>query len=135
MKIPRPICARLAANAERELAAFFEGQGWGPSEGLRHIVDEWLVLRRLPGIEFRTGPLGRRAAVRGGPEVWEVVAASRAPGTREGVYAHFGWVDRARIEEALECYRLLPEPVDALIERNARLADAAADRVAGERSS
>jgi hypothetical protein len=41
------------------------------------LLDEGLKLRRFPGIVFRDGPTGRRAALVSGPDVWEVVRAIR----------------------------------------------------------
>jgi hypothetical protein len=45
----------------------------------RHI-DEGMRLEDHPGIVFRDGPAGRRAGLAAGPDVWEVIAATRASG-------------------------------------------------------
>ena len=37
------------------------------------LIDEGLRMEAHPGILFRDGPSGRRAALAGGPDVWEVV--------------------------------------------------------------
>jgi hypothetical protein len=42
------------------------------------FIDEALRAHEHPGIIFRPGPTGRRAALSGGPDVWEVVAALNA---------------------------------------------------------
>ena len=44
----------------------------------QRYIDEGMRLDRHPGIVFRDGPVGRRAVVVGGPDVWEVVAAARS---------------------------------------------------------
>ena len=42
------------------------------------------MTRRFPGIVYRDGPTGRRAAVVGGPDVWEIIRAlKRMPGKDE----------------------------------------------------
>jgi hypothetical protein len=41
-------------------------------------VNESLHTREHPGILFRSGPTGRRAALFGGPDVWEVITALNA---------------------------------------------------------
>lgn len=123
MKLPRPLCARLSPELEEELATFFEEHGWGPSEGLRVVIEEWVAARMIPGIEFRSGPLGRRAAVRGGPEVWEVVSVAQDVSPGEDLYAHFSWLDRRKVMAALEYYERFPERVDMILARNERLAD------------
>jgi hypothetical protein len=44
------------------------------------LIDEGLRMENHPGIVFRTGPTGRRAALASGPDVWEVVALLRGLG-------------------------------------------------------
>lgn len=123
MKLPRPLCARLSPQLEEDLAVFFEEHGWGPSEGLRVVIEEWIAARAIPDIEFRSGALGRRAAVRGGPEVWEVVSVAHEASAHDDVFEHFSWLDRERVRAALEYYERFPDRIDAILERNERLAD------------
>ena len=48
------------------------------------ILDEGLKTRRFPGIVYRDGPTGRRAAVVGGPDVWEIIRVlKQMPGKDE----------------------------------------------------
>ena len=42
------------------------------------LVDEGLRMAENPGVIFRDGPSGRRAALAGGPDVWEVVRAVKS---------------------------------------------------------
>src|SRR5687767_9047700 len=42
------------------------------------LVDEGLRMESFPGIVFRLGPSGRRAALARGPDVWEVVSRLRS---------------------------------------------------------
>ena len=48
------------------------------SSAANRLVDEALRMTEHPGIVFRTGPTGRRAALAGGPDVWEVIRAIRS---------------------------------------------------------
>lgn len=48
------------------------------SSAANRLVDEALRMTEHPGIVFRTGPTGRRAALAGGPDVWEVIRAVRS---------------------------------------------------------
>lgn len=51
---------------------------------LERLVAEGLDILDHPGIVFRDGPTGRRAALAVGPDVWEVVSALRyTSGTAE----------------------------------------------------
>lgn len=51
--------------------------GATPSGLAERLVDEGLRMAEHPGIVFKDGPSGRRAALALGPDVWEVVKASR----------------------------------------------------------
>lgn len=44
-----------------------------PSALAARFVDERLRMEEHPGIVFRKGPTGVRAAVEGGPDVWEII--------------------------------------------------------------
>src|SRR5260370_26590691 len=48
------------------------------SSAANRLVDEALRMAEHPGIIFRSGPTGRRAALAGGPDVWEVIRAIRS---------------------------------------------------------
>lgn len=123
MSLPRPLCTRLSREAEAELERVFLEQEWSPSEGLREIVREWLAVRRFARIEFRETRAGRRAALRGGPEVWEVAAAAgpdRAMSAAVG--QRFAGTRTEALEEALAYAKAHPERIDPIIAREERLA-------------
>ena len=120
MSLPRPLCTRIPPELELELESRFADLDWSPSEGLRAIVREWLVLGRFPGLEFRDTAVGRRAALRGGPEVWEVVAVS--DGDLARAQSHFDWVAAAALSEALAYAEEYPAEIRRIIDRNRRLA-------------
>jgi len=122
MSLPRPLCTRIPAGIEAELERRFDELAWSPSEGLRNVVREWLTLGRFPGLEFRDTALGRRAAVRGGPEVWEVAAVAGDAGADARVREHFSWVDAAALDEAVGYAEAFPDEIRRIIERNRRLA-------------
>lgn len=41
------------------------------------MAREWWTLEHLPALEFGEGPTGRRARIRGGPDVWEIALLAR----------------------------------------------------------
>jgi len=123
MSLPRPICTRMPPDLEVELERRLDELDWSPSRGLRNIVGEWLAVQRYPDLEFRDTALGRRAAIRAGPEVWEVVAVADSPGVTDGGVAHFSWVRPTAIEQANAYAAEAPEEIRRIIERNRRLAD------------
>ena len=139
MPLPRPICTRLPPDLEAELESRFRDLDWSPSEGLRAVVAEWLAGDRFAALEFRDTVVGRRAAVRDGPEVWEIAAVALSepdttPETWIGVWSgpvpprvreHFSWVAPDGLEQALRFAAAYPDDVVRIIERNRRLADRA----------
>jgi len=92
------------------------------------LIDEGLRMATHPGIVFRDGPAGRRAALPGGPDVWEVVALLR--GLRGNVEKR---VARAaeqlgltvgQVRAASRYYAEFPDEIDGEVAAN----DATADR-------
>lgn len=123
MPLPRPLCTRVSREVESELERVFLEQQWTPSQGLRRILLEWLALERFPQIEFRETRAGRRAALRGGPEVWEVAAAA-GPGRAmsAAVGQHFAGTRTEALEEALAYAKEYADQIDPIVSREERLA-------------
>lgn len=71
------ITTRLHPKLKASLEEFWRERGENPSAGLRHIAEEWWTLQHLPRIHFVDGASGRRAALRQGPDIWELVMVSR----------------------------------------------------------
>ena len=116
------ISTRLPTWLDEALRELFQANGEGPSEGLRRVAEEWWAMNRYPKLEFRDGTFERRAALRDGPEVWEIVFVQRD--YREdlvGLYEHFGPVDREAIDQALAYYQESPQRIDRRIEENDRI--------------
>ena len=123
MPLPRPLCTRVSREVESELERVFLEQQWTPSQGLRRILLEWLAAERFPQIEFRETRAGRRAALRRGPEVWEVAAAagpSRAMSAAVG--QRFAGTRTEALEEALAYAKEYPTQIDPIVAREERLA-------------
>jgi hypothetical protein len=61
------------------LAAFVAANpGMSLSSAANRLVDEALRMAENPGVIFRSGPTGRRAALAGGPDIWEVIRAIKS---------------------------------------------------------
>lgn len=89
-------------------------------------VEEGLAMDTYPGIVFRDGPSGRRPAVIGGPDVWEVIQVFLAEdrnirATSENLNLRPGLV-----EAAVAYYADNQEAVNEWIEANRTLMDEAA---------
>lgn len=99
----------------------FEDLRVGPSAGLRIIVEEWLALTRFPDVEFRHTPFGRRAAVRGGPEIWEIIRIWQSYKSVAELYEHFGWLERDVVDQAIQYYQDFPVAVNEILEEHSRI--------------
>jgi hypothetical protein len=75
--------------------------GSTPSGLAERLVDEGLRLTEHPGITFKDGPTGRRAALLLGPDVWEVAKTMRELDER----------GEAAVAAAAELLNLAPEQV------------------------
>ncbi|HEU5008374.1 MAG TPA: hypothetical protein VFT67_15465 [Jatrophihabitantaceae bacterium] len=103
-----------------------------PSGLAQRLVDEGLRSQEHPGIVFRGGPSGRRAALVAGPDVWEVIAAVRASGAKDekraiAVVAGQMTLPPAQVQLALEYYGSFPSEIDAQVAENERAASEALD--------
>lgn len=92
------------------------------SAAVNRFVDEGLRMEEHPGILFRSGPIGRRAVVVGGPDVWQVVQAVRNARSAEpgldpdqllDLVARNTGVSREMISVALAYRAAFPAEVDA----------------------
>ena len=68
---------RLPEDLRDRLTAAAEQQGATLTALLERYAREGLATDAHPGIVFKSGPSGRRAALAGGPDVWEIVGALR----------------------------------------------------------
>ena len=93
----------------------------------QRYISEGMRLDRHPAIFFRDGPVGRRAVVIGGPDVWEVVAAARsAPERGEelvGALAARIGIPVEKIRSAIRYYGEFPDEVDSFIAGNEQEAE------------
>lgn len=70
---------RFDTTVAERLASFAAANsGMSLSSAANRLVDEALRMSEHPGIAFRAGPTGRRAALASGPDVWEAVRAIKS---------------------------------------------------------
>ena len=119
----KPITTRLPHWMDQEIRDYWRRQGQRPSPGYRRVIEEWWTTQNLPLIEFRDGVSGRRAGIRGGPDVWEVVLVARDCGRDVGALEqHYGeHLSREAIEQALRYEQQFPNEMDAWLQENERV--------------
>lgn len=71
------ISLRLDDQLRQRLAAAAEAEATSVTSLVEQFVREGLAVAAHPGILFNPGPSGRRAALAGGPDVWEIASALR----------------------------------------------------------
>jgi hypothetical protein len=93
--------------------------GATPSGLAQRLVDEGLRMDDHPGVVFKDGPSGRRAALAFGPDVWEVVKVLREIDERgESAVAATAEVlalPEAKVRAATHYYAAYPKEIDAEI--------------------
>ena len=81
-------------------------------------LEEGLRLVEHPGIRFADGPAGRRAAVVGGPDVWEFVMVLKANGGDVDEVASLLNLPAAKVQIALRYYLTYTDEIDAWLAEN-----------------
>jgi hypothetical protein len=121
--------ARWPSDLLTRLQQRSEIVGTNRSRLAEQYVEEGTRMDEHPGILFRGGPSGRRAAVAGGPDVWEIVSAAKTGKARgdEAVaaVAELLGLSPAQVRVAVRYYAAFPAEVDDRIARNAADADRA----------
>jgi uncharacterized protein (DUF433 family) len=114
----KPRGLRLTEELEEEIEREMRLRGTTFSEVASSLLREAVRMRRVPGIVFMDGPVGRRASIAGtGLDVWEVIATFKSVGEdRERLEASYGWLSDRQLSAALAYYGLYPEEIDARIE-------------------
>jgi len=114
--------ARLDPWLKESIEDFWQSHGEGPSTGLRRVAQEWWAMENLPEIAFVDGVAGRRARLRSGPDVWEVVSVREDYGDdEEGFREHFAFVRPDALRQALEYAIRFPDEIRAIIANNRRV--------------
>lgn len=96
-----------------------ERLGQPRSRVAEQLIDEGIRQREFPGIVFRSGPTGRRAALADGPDVWEVIRGLKHARSGNGdpvelLIASSG-LREEQIRLAADYYSVYPDEVDARI--------------------
>ena len=140
MATPRSI--RFDDSVVERLASYVSRHpGLTASSVAARLVDEGLRMDEHPGVMFRDGPMGRRATLVGGPDVWEVIRALRSARSAEPDLAEPELLDLVAdntgvavrlLRVAVDYWAAYPDEVDALVDHTARTDDA--HRAAAERA-
>jgi hypothetical protein len=120
---------RLDPEIKRRLEQQADAEGISERALLERLVGEGLNILHHPGIVYRDGRTGRRAALAVGPDVWEVISALR----------HTSGAPEERIAALAEQFDLHPRHIRVAIDfaaahRSVIEAEVAANDAAAERA-
>ena len=96
-----PLAVRLPRWLDEQLRRRFSDLAVTPSEGIRQILEEWMVPQLFPALEYRGAGFPRLAAIRQGPTVVEwLITTPERPLSPEVMAQVQDYVElfRARIE-------------------------------------
>ncbi len=119
---PKPFSIRMSERTLARLDVGARRRGEAKSRTAERLIDEGLRMEDHPGIVFKDGPTGRRAALANGPDVWEVVKTLKetGPAQEQAIAGAMFWgnLSRAQVDVAVRYYADFPEEVDERIAHN-----------------
>ena len=121
--------ARWGTDVVDRLERRSEMAGTNKSRLAERYVDEGTRMDEHPGIVFRGGPTGRRAALAGGPDVWELLATLKSGKARgeEAISATAELLNltESQVRTAVRYYSAFTDEIDRRIALNTEDADEA----------
>lgn len=131
----KPFSIRMDAGTLARLDERARRRQESKARTAERLIDEGLRMEDHPGITFRDGPAGRRAALAGGPDVWEIVETLQGTG-RTGekavaATAEWGHLTPAQVRIAVRYYAEHRDEIDERIALDR--AEAKRQRAAWER--
>lgn len=132
----KPFSIRMSEDTMARLDAGARRRGEAKARTAERLIVEGLRIEEHPGIAFRDGPAGRRAALASGPDVWEVIETLKGTGlSGEAAIkatAEWGSLTPAQVRIAVRYYGDFREEVDRRIAFNRE--EAVRQRAAWERA-
>jgi hypothetical protein len=116
---------RLQSTLREALNRQATKEGLSQTGLAERYLEEAVRVADHPGIVFRGGPGGRRAAVVGGPDVWEVVGTFLAEKRNLGAAARYLNLPNGLVRAAIDYYSDHIDEIEGWIRRNQLLADEA----------
>jgi len=123
----KPFSIRMSPQTLARLDVGARRRGEAKARTAERLIDEGLRMEDHPGVVFRDGPAGRRAALAGGPDVWEVIETLKGTGLSGepavAATAEWGVLTHAQVHTAVRYYADFRDEVDARIAHNSQEAD------------
>ncbi len=114
-----PVSLRLPDAVSEKVRTLATLEHRSLAEMTKLLIEEAIILREFPDIEFTEGPTGRRATMRTGLDVWEIVEPYLLAGKDWQVLRQsYPDLDEAVLRSALRYYEAYPDEIEARIARN-----------------
>jgi hypothetical protein len=118
----RHLSVRLKAATFDRLDSESRRTGQTRSQLAQQLLEEGLRMNAHPGITFRSGPVGRRPGLVGGPDIWEVARLFQGiPGRSDDAIQHMAELmalTPQQVRVALRYYVEYQDEIDAWIQRD-----------------
>jgi hypothetical protein len=135
-KVQKPFSIRMTERTLARLDAGARRRGEPRARTAERLIDEGLRMEDHPGVTFRDGPAGRRAALAAGPDVWEVIETLKGTGLAGdhaiAAAAEWGSLAPAQVRVALRYYAEFRDEIDEWITFNRQ--EAERQRIAWEQA-
>jgi hypothetical protein len=132
----KPFSIRMSERTLDRLDLGARRRGEAKARTAERLIDEGLRMEDHPGIAFRDGPSGRRAALAAGPDVWEVIETLNGTGLSGehaiAAAAEWGNLTPAQVRAAVRYFADYRDEVDGRILLNRQ--EAERQRAAWERT-
>jgi hypothetical protein len=113
---------RISDQLNREITYESETRGKSWSAITNELLEEAIRMRRAPGVVFVDGATGRRAALAGGLDIWEIIATWQEGGkSYETLRQNYPWLSEGQLRAALAYYELYPAEIDSRLDREAQM--------------
>ncbi len=111
------VTVKLPKALIEEARKLAEASGRDPQALLEELLEEGIRMRRVPGIAFMDGGVGRRAHLQGtGIDVWEIVSVYKwSNWDWEKLRQSFEWLTERQLRTALTYYEAYPVEIDERI--------------------
>jgi uncharacterized protein (DUF433 family) len=111
LRLPRDTREKVEAIAATEHRSF--------ADTVKMLTEEAIKTREFPEIVFTSGPTGRRASFRRGPDVWEVLEPYLVGGRDWSVLRDsYPDLDEATLRTAIRYYQTYPAEIEARVALN-----------------
>lgn len=114
-----PISVRLGRATEERVRQIAALEHRSFADTIRLLTEEAIKGRDFPDVMFTDGPTGRRATLRRGPDVWEIVEPYLLADRDWALLREsFPQLDEAILRTALRYFERFPEEIEARIALN-----------------